>query len=368
MKRAALILDRDGTLLKEPLPSRQIDSLEKFELIPGVVSGLKEVITSCDFDLYMVTNQDGLGTSSFPEDTFTPFQNLLLAILSGEGMKFKAILIDNQFGETGKPGGLFDTRKPGIGLITPYLENIDCERSFVVGDRETDMLFAKNLGIRGLYLGDQPPASADYSANSWSDMASFIIRNGKLNSMVRRSNETSVSVSILPWGRGRTQIETGIGFFDHMLSLLFFYAKMDVSLSATGDLFVDEHHTVEDVALVIGQVVDSALDSRRGIRRFGFTAPMDESLCTCAVDLSGRAELVWDVKFTREKIGELPTEMIKHFFKSLAIASRSTLHISAKGENEHHIAESIFKCVGLALRDALRFDPLAGVPSTKGLL
>jgi imidazoleglycerol-phosphate dehydratase/histidinol-phosphatase len=368
MRTPALIIDRDGTLIKEPLPSRQIDSLEKFELLPGVLSSLREILNFKRYDLYLVTNQDGLGTLSFPTEHFTPYQDLLLSVLKSEGIFFKEILIDRKRPEEADHADLNETRKPGIGLMLPYLDAIDLDNSYVIGDRDTDVQLANNLGVKAILLGDASATTPAFQALQWKDIVEFIKKDASDTLIVRKTKETTIEASFSPWGSGYSKVETGIGFLDHMLTLMTYYAKMNLSMAVQGDLYVDEHHTTEDVALVLGQALDAALGDRKGISRFGFTAPMDEALATCALDFSGRPELVWNVAFTRERLGDLPTEMIKHFFKSFAYASRTTLHVSASGENEHHIAESIFKCIGLALRQALRLDPLAKIPSTKGVI
>ncbi len=362
--QAYLFLDRDGTLIVEP-PDQQIDSLEKFAFVPGVISNLRRIVNELNFKLVMVSNQDGLGTSSFPEETFWPCQNLLLKTLKSEGVEFEEVLIDRSF-----PGENSAKRKPGTALLTHYLRGeiaCDMAKSFVIGDRLSDLELARNLGCRAIHFSDGATPASALTTRSWDEIFNFLRSSRRTAQLTRKTGETEVTCKLALYGQGITQIETGIGFFDHMLTLLAFHAGMDLELRAQGDLNIDEHHTIEDVALCLGNALEQALADKRGIRRYGFVLPMDESKAEVLLDLSGRAKLVWTAAFAREKIGDFPCEMFKHFFDSFAAASKLCLHISVSGENEHHKAEAIFKALGRALRVALSIDPVAaGVPSSKG--
>lgn len=365
MKKRALFIDRDGTIIVEPPVTKQVDSLDKVEFIPGVITALASIATLRDFELVMVTNQDGLGTASFQEGDFWPAQNLVVTTLRNEGVFFTDICIDRSFPEENLP-----TRKPGTGMLTRYMtEEYDLERSFVIGDRLTDVQLAQNLGCKAILISDRQCDDAALTTTSWREIESFIYAQTRYAEYARTTTETSISCRLGLYGTGKCSISTGIGFFDHMLTLLGAHAGFDLTIEAVGDLQVDEHHLVEDVGIVLGEVVRQALRDRSGIARFGFVLPMDESLAQVAFDLAARPHLEWDVTFTREMLGAMPTEMFKHFFRSFADSLRCALHISVKGENEHHKAEAIFKGVGRALRSAVaRQRDEKGVPSTKGVL
>ena len=348
-----IFVDRDGTLLSEPA-DEQIDSLEKVEFVPGAISGLK-ALTGLGYELVMASNQDGLGTSAFPENTFWPAQNLLLKTLEGEGVSFDNILIDPSFPEDNSPN-----RKPRTGMFGQYLDgSYDLAASWVIGDRETDLELARNLGAKGLQLGPL----------SWADIVE-IIRSSERSAVVeRKTAETDISLKLDLDGKGTSGIDTGLKFLDHMLSQLVTHGGISLQLSCKGDLEVDEHRTMEDVGIALGEALKKALGDKRGIERYGFALPMDESRALVLLDFGGRSELVWDVEFTREYIGDVPTEMFKHFFKSLASAMQANLYVQARGENNHHLAESIFKAFARTLKQAVRRNVFTyELPSSKGLL
>jgi len=373
--KKALFIDRDGTIIAEPA-DEQIDSLEKLAFVPGAISALK-ALTGLGFDLVLATNQDGLGTPSFPEDTFWPAHNKMLATLGGEGVAFDDQLIDRTFEADAAP-----TRKPRTGMFGRYTGGeYDLAASYVIGDRATDILLARNLGARGILLA--PPAeglrtleeagAADACAlitDSWSEIAEFIRRGERSVTLTRRTAETQISLTLDLDGRsGVGRIATGIGFFDHMLAQIAHHGGVALSVEATGDLWVDEHHTVEDVGIVLGEAVDRALGSKAGIARYGFVLPMDDCRAMALIDFGGRIGFEWEAEFRRECIGELPTEMLRHFFHSFACAARCNLHVAARGDNEHHKAEAIFKAFARALRMAVARIPFAyDIPSSKGVL
>ena len=348
-----IFVDRDGTLLSEPA-DEQIDSLGKVEFVPGAISGLK-ALTGLGYELVMASNQDGLGTPAFPENTFWPAQNLLLKTLEGEGVRFDNILIDPSFPEDNSPN-----RKPRTGMFGQYLDgSYDLAASWVIGDRETDLELARNLGAKGLQLGPL----------SWADIVE-IIRSSERSAVVeRKTAETDISLKLDLDGKGTSGIDTGLKFLDHMLNQLVTHGGISLQLRCKGDLEVDEHHTMEDVGIALGEALRQALGDKRGIERYGFALPMDESRALVLLDFGGRSELVWDVEFTREYIGDVPTEMFKHFFKSLASAMRANLYVQARGENNHHLAESIFKAFARTLKQAVRRNVFTyELPSSKGLL
>ena len=340
--KKALFIDRDGTILVEPA-DEQIDSLEKFAFVPGAISGLK-ALTGLGYELVLVSNQDGLGTPSFPEETFWPCQNLMLKTLKGEGIEFDNILIDRTFPADNAP-----TRKPGLGMLTAYLDgSYDLSGSYVIGDRETDLKLAANLGAKGLQIGPM----------TWQEVAETV-----------RASERQVTLTIDLDGKGPSGISTGLHFFDHMLDQLPHHGGVSLQLKCAGDLEVDEHHTMEDVGIVLGEAIGQALGDKRGIDRYGFALPMDECKALVLIDFGGRADFVWNVKFTREYVGDTPTEMFSHFFKSLCTAARCNLRVEAEGENNHHLAESVFKAFARALRQAVRRDIWRyELPSSKGVL
>ena len=351
--KKALFIDRDGTLLVEPA-DEQIDALEKFAFVPGAISGMKR-LAGLGYTLVMVSNQDGLGTDAFPEETFWPCQNLLLDTLAGEGVVFDDILIDSSMPEDNAP-----TRKPRTGLLGAYLDgSYDLAASFVIGDRETDMQLAANLGATGLQLGPL----------SWDAITERVRRSVRRATVDRRTRETDIHVCVDLDGQGESRIDTGLKFFDHMLDQLVHHGGIALQLSCRGDLAVDEHHTVEDVAIALGEALRTALGDKRGIGRYGFALPMDDCRALVLLDFGGRSELVWDVSFTREYVGDVPTELFRHFFKSLADAMRANLYVQARGENNHHLAESIFKAFARSLRQAVARNVFSDdMPTSKGLL
>ena len=350
MKKKVLFIDRDGTLVIEPPIDYQLDSLEKLEFYPKVFRNLGFIRSKLDFEFVMVTNQDGLGTSSFPEETFWPAHNLMLKTLAGEGITFDEILIDRSFPEDNAP-----TRKPRTGMLTKYLNSPDYDLtgSFVIGDRPTDVELAKNLGCRAIYLQDSTEA----------------LKEKGLAEVRRTTKETDIYVALNLDGNGTCDISTGLGFFDHMLEQIGKHSGMDLTIRVKGDLEVDEHHTIEDTAIALGECIYQALGSKRGIERYGYALPMDDCLCQVCLDFGGRPWLVWDAEFKREKIGEMPTEMFLHFFKSLSDAAKMNLNIKAEGQNEHHKIEGIFKALARALKMALKRDIYHfELPSSKGVL
>ncbi|HMA62482.1 MAG TPA: bifunctional histidinol-phosphatase/imidazoleglycerol-phosphate dehydratase HisB [bacterium] len=362
--KKVLFIDRDGTIIIEP-EDEQIDSLEKLEFYPGVITNLSKIAKETDFELVMITNQDGLGTDSFPEDEFWPAHNKMLTTLNNEGIQFAEILIDRSFPEDEAP-----TRKPRPGLLTDYMDNpdYDLENSYVIGDRWSDVELAENLGARGIKLSDEDDENADLVTTSWKEIYKYLCCPQRKAQIERKTSETQITVDLNIDGSGENSIETGIGFFDHMLELFSKHSGIDLKVAAQGDLEVDTHHTVEDIGIVLGQAIQDAVGDKKGIQRYGFLLPMDESLAQVALDLSGRSELVWKVDFKREKIGDMPTEMFSHFFKSLAFNSAMTLNIQVEGSNEHHKIEAIFKAFARALKMAVKRTDSQSIPSTKGQL
>ena len=351
--KKAIFIDRDGTLLREPA-DEQIDALEKVEFVPGAISGLR-ALTGLGYELVMASNQDGLGTPAFPEDTFWPAQNLLLRTMEGEGVVFDEILIDPSFPEDNSPN-----RKPRTGMFGKYLDgSYDLAASWVIGDRETDRRLAENLGARALLVGEL----------SWAEIAETIRRSARSAVVARKTAETDIYVRVDLDGRGPSGVDTGLKFFDHMLSQLIHHGGIALEIKCKGDLEVDEHHTIEDVGIALGEALRQALGDKRGIERYGFALPMDESRALVLLDFGGRSELVWDVPFTREYVGDVPTEMFRHFFKSLSDAMRANLCVQARGENNHHLAEAVFKAFARSLKQAVRRDVFSyELPSSKGLL
>jgi len=379
MKRI-LFIDRDGTLIKEAPPSYQIDSFEKLVFYPGVFEYMGRIAREFDYELLMVTNQDGLGTKSFPEDTFWPVQNFVVQTLAGEDIVFSDVYIDKTFALEQAP-----TRKPGTAMLTKYLDNpeYDIANSFVIGDRITDVQLAKNLGCKAIWLNNDPglggaeisdsrAALADSIAletPDWADIYSFFKLGLRHVVNDRNTSETRIHIDLLVDGSGRASITTGLGFFDHMLDQIARHGKMDLTVKVDGDLHIDEHHTIEDTGIALGEAFAKALADKRGMERYGFALPMDEADAKVLIDFGGRNWLVWNAEFRREKIGEMPTEMFFHFFKSFSDGARCNLNIECKGENEHHKIEAIFKAFAKAIRMAVRRDPLSNyLPSTKGIL
>ena len=356
MKRI-LFIDRDGTLIEEP-HDEQIDSFEKLKFTDGVFRNLGFIRSRLDFEFVMVSNQDGLGTASFPEDTFWPVHNFILQTLKGEGITFDDILIDRHFPDDNAPN-----RKPNTGLVEKYIADpgYDIANSYVIGDRETDRAFARNIGCKSLILTDE--------GMSWDKIAELLFAGERIAEVRRTTKETDISVRVNLDGTGHCDITTGLGFFDHMLEQIGKHGMIDLSVHTKGDLYVDEHHTIEDTAIALGECILSALGDKRGIERYGYCLPMDDCLCSVALDFGGRPWLVWDADFRREKIGEMPTEMFLHFFKSLSDAAKMNLNIRAEGTNEHHKIEGIFKALARSLKMAVRRDIYHyELPSTKGTL
>ena len=356
MKRL-LFIDRDGTLIKEPA-DEQIDSFEKLEFVEGVFRNLGFIRKNLDFEFVMVSNQDGLGTDSFPEDTFWPVHNFILQTLKGEGIEFDNILIDRHFPEDNHP-----CRKPGTGMLTEYIDNpeYDLANSYVIGDRETDAQLAENLGCKALILGKDDI--------TWEKIAEILFAGERTAEITRTTHETDITVRINLDGTGKCDIQTGLGFFDHMLEQIGHHGMMDLYVRCNGDLHVDEHHSIEDTGIVLGECLLKALGDKRGIERYGYTLPMDDCLCQVALDFGGRPWLVWDAEFHREKVGEMPTEMFLHFFKSVSDAAKMNLNIKAEGDNEHHKIEGIFKAFARSIRMAVKRDIYHyQLPSTKGAL
>ncbi|PSK94674.1 bifunctional histidinol-phosphatase/imidazoleglycerol-phosphate dehydratase HisB [Taibaiella chishuiensis] len=366
--KKVLFIDRDGTLIKEPPVTFQVDNLEQLELLPGVLRNLYRISNEMDYELVIVTNQDGLGTPAYPREHFDLVQEKMLQLFRNEGIRFAAIHIDESFARERKP-----SRKPGTAMLTDYMKgDYDLEHSYVIGDRVTDVQLARNLGAGSIFIQNNEPLQeeqASFEARSWEDIYRFLKSGCRYVEERRTTNETDISIRLNLDGQGIYDIRTGIRFFDHMLEQLSRHGGIDLLLQVKGDLDIDEHHTIEDTAIALGQAVGKALGSKRGIERYGFCLPMDDCLAQVALDLGGRSWLVWDAVFKREKIGDMPTEMFLHFFKSFSDAAACNLNIKAEGENEHHKIEAIFKAFARALKAAVRIDPdNMRIPTTKGLL
>ena len=373
-----LFIDRDGTLIKEP-EDNQIDAFEKLEFYPEVFTYLKKIATELDYELVLVTNQDGLGTVSHPEEYFWPVHNFMIKCFENEGIVFADEHIDRTFADDNAP-----TRKPRTGLLTSYFsDDYDLKNSFVIGDRLTDVELAKNLGAKGIYINDQTflgtnevsdtkEALAPYiglETNSWSEIYEFLKLYNRSGNISRKTNETDISIALNLDGTGKSNIDTGLAFFDHMLDQIARHGQMDLDIKVSGDLEVDEHHTIEDTAIALGTLFNKTLGNKLGIERYGFCLPMDDCLAQVAIDFGGRNWLVWEAEFKREYIGKMPTEMFMHFFKSFTDGAKCNLNIQANGTNEHHKIEAIFKAFAKSIKMAVKRDVHKMIlPSTKGML
>ncbi|MDN5306014.1 MAG: imidazoleglycerol-phosphate dehydratase / histidinol-phosphatase [Bacteroidota bacterium] len=361
--KKVLFIDRDGTLIVEP-DDEQVDSLEKLEFYPKVFQNLSKIANELEYELVMVTNQDGLGTASFPEETFWPVQNKIIQAFSNEGVVFSEILIDRSFPHENLP-----TRKPGTAMLTHYLKgDYDLKNSFVIGDRTTDIQLAHNMGCKAILLSNTVADEAVLCSSDWGEIYRFLKSEPRRATVIRNTSETQISVSVNLDGTGKSDISTGLGFFDHMLDQIARHGGIDLSVKAQGDLHIDEHHTIEDVGIALGECFLHALGKKKGIARYGFLLPMDDCLAQVAIDFGGRPWIVWNVAFNREKIGEVPTEMFFHFFKSFSDNAKCNLNIKAEGDNEHHKAEAVFKAFAKAVKMAVKKGENEGIPSTKGVI
>lgn len=376
-----LFIDRDGTLILEAPPTYQLDDFSKLTFYPGVFEYLGRIAKELDYELVMPTNQDGLGTQAFPEETFWPVHDFVLKTFENEGVRFKEVLIDRTFPHENAP-----TRKPLTGMFVNYLNDpsFDRKNSYVIGDRITDMQLAKNLGCKGIWLNKDPELGGKEIKDSveelrastivletlsWKEIYSFLRMGSRRVVHERTTRETQIRIDLDLDGQGEATIETGIGFFDHMLDQIARHGGLNLSIKAKGDLHIDEHHTVEDTGIALGEAFSRLLADKRGLERYGFALPMDEADAKVLIDFGGRSWLVWNAVFRREKIGDLPTELFSHFFKSFSDAARCNLHIECHGDNEHHKIEAVFKAFAKAMRMAVKRDPLSNyLPSTKGVL
>lgn len=363
--KKALFIDRDGTIIIEP-PDEQIDSYEKLAFLPGAIGALAKIAKAGVYELVMVTNQDGLGTTSFPEDTFWPAHQKMLDILATEGILFDAIHIDRSFPHENLP-----TRKPGTAMLTAYMDgSYDLANSFVIGDRLTDVQLADNLGCQSVLIGKTDERAA-LCTSDWQQIADFLLAaNGRSAIVHRKTNETDIRVSLQMDGKGQSEMATGLGFFDHMLDQLARHSGCSLEVQVIGDLHIDEHHTIEDTALALGEAFARALGNKKGIERYGFAIlPMDDAIAQVAIDFSGRPWIVWNGTFHREKVGQLPTEMVYHFFKSFSDTAKCNLNMQFSGDNDHHQIEILFKAFARAIRSAIAIRPGdTSIPSTKGVL
>jgi len=361
-----LFIDRDGTIIEEPSEDFQIDSLEKLQFIPKVITSLYKICKYGDFELVMVSNQDGLGTESYPEETFWPAHNKMLEVLKNEGIEFIAIHIDPSF-----PHENSNNRKPGTGMLQKYLSgDFDLKNSFVIGDRLTDVELANNLGSKSILFGGLKLEEADLCTDNWDEIYNFLVFPERKSLIRRKTNETDINIKLNLDGTGISKINTGLKFFDHMLEQISKHGKCDLEIDVNGDLEVDEHHTVEDTALALGEAFMEALSNKKGVSRYGFLLPMDDALAHVAIDFGGRPWIVWDLEFRREKIGDVPTEMFYHFFKSFTDTAKCNLNVKAEGKNEHHLIEAVFKGFAKSIKMAVlrNENELDSIPSTKGLL
>ena len=361
--KKVLFIDRDGTIIIEP-EDEQVDSFEKLTFLPSAITCLSKLAKETDFELVMVTNQDGLGTDLYPEKSFWPIQNKVLEILKGEGVSFAEIFIDRTTPEQKAP-----TRKPGTAMLVKYLaQGIDLNSSYVIGDRLTDVELAKNLGCKAILISEENCAEAAVTSNDWYDIYNYLKKTPRISRVNRKTSETDIQIELNLDGSGKSIIKSGIGFFDHMLEQISRHGNIDLNINVNGDLHIDEHHTVEDVAIALGEAVLKALGKKKGIERYSFVLPMDDCLAQVALDFGGRPWLVWEVNFTREKIGELPSELFFHFFKSFSDNAKCNLNINAAGDNEHHKIEAIFKAFAKAIKLAVKQTDNFNLPSTKGIL
>ncbi|WP_299149397.1 bifunctional histidinol-phosphatase/imidazoleglycerol-phosphate dehydratase HisB [uncultured Dokdonia sp.] len=378
MAKKVLFIDRDGTMIKETV-DEQIDAFEKMIFYPKCFTWLGKIAQELDYELVMITNQDGLGTDSFPEDTFWPVHNFIMKSFENEGVVFDNVFLDRTFPHENK-----DTRKPGTGLLTQYFsEEYDLKNSFVIGDRLTDMQLATNLGAKGIYINDNTNLGTGeitisenelnkdiaLETNDWQKIYEFLKLESRVATLARKTNETDINITLNLDGTGKSSIDTGLAFFDHMLDQIARHGQMDLDIQVKGDLEVDEHHTIEDTAIALGEVFAIALGNKLGIERYGFCLPMDDCLAQVAIDFGGRNWLVWEADFNREMIGKMPTEMFYHFFKSFTDGAKANLNIKAEGTNEHHKIEAIFKAFAKAIKVAVKRDADKMIlPSTKGML
>ncbi len=363
MMKKVLFIDRDGTIITEP-EDEQVDSLEKFRFIPGAISGLARIARETDYELVMVTNQDGLGTEAFPEETFWPAHNKMLQILNDEGVRFIGIFIDRSFPEENLP-----TRKPGTAMLTKYLaQGIDLANSYVIGDRITDVELAKNICCNAIYFSTKTSGDSVFSTTDWSEIYKYLKSKPRIATVTRRTKETDIRIELNIDGTGKSNITTGIGFFDHMLLQVARHGSFDLNIEASGDDGVDGHHLIEDLAICLGEAFLEATGSKKGLERYSFVLPMDDCLAQVALDLGGRPWFVWDAEFQGIKIGDMPSEMFFHFFKSFSDNARCNLNIKAEGNNEHHKIEAIFKAFARALKEAVKQTENYELPSTKGKL
>jgi imidazoleglycerol-phosphate dehydratase/histidinol-phosphatase len=379
MKRV-LFIDRDGTLINEAPPTYQVDSFDKLTFYPHMFEYMGRIARELDYELVMISNQDGLGTPSFPEETFVPLHNFIMKTLEAEEIHFEAVLIDRTF-----PADNAHTRKPGIGMVLNYLNNADYDiaNSYVIGDRITDVQLAKNMGCRAIWLNNDPNLGASeissqihelgavvaLETSSWKRVYEFLKMGLRQVVHERNTHETQIRIELNIDGSGKSKIITGLGFFDHMLDQIARHGRMDLTLRANGDLHIDEHHTIEDTGIALGEAFAKALADKRGMNRYGFALPMDEAEAKVLIDFGGRSWLVWSAEFKRERVGEMPTEMFYHFFKSFSDAAKCNLNIECRGDNEHHKIEAIFKAFAKAIRMAVLRDPMSNyLPSTKGVL
>ena len=359
--KKVLFIDRDGTILTEP-EDEQVDSIEKFRFNPGAITGLSKISRETEFELVIVTNQDGLGTKSFPEETFWPAHKKMLQILKDEGVQFSEIFIDRTFPEENSP-----SRKPGTAMLIKYLaQGIDLKRSFVIGDRQTDVELAKNLGCNAIFFNETFSADAVLSTTDWDKIYKYLKSIPRTSFVERKTRETDIRIMLNIDGTGKSKISTGIGFFDHMLSQIAVHGNFDLDIDARGDTGVDNHHLVEDLAICLGEAFQKAVGSKKGIERYSFVLPMDDCLAQVALDLGGRPWLVWQVEFKGTNVGEMPAEMFSHFFKSFSDNAKCNLNIRAEGNNDHHKVEAVFKAVARTLKMAVKQSDNFGLPSTKG--